>query len=191
MTDFNPDPPACPVHGKPTKRDVCPHCNAAYMRGYLRKIRQTRPHKTILERARKRARRQGLPYSLRQPDISLPARCPVLGISLRVGQCRSPASPSLDRIDPGHGYVPGNVRVISDLANKLKGNRRLADIRSLSLKGPPARRAKYRAVAAYMEREALLVEVRQKAAKQAGPNNPWQVIADFLEQRFRRHELEA
>lgn len=185
MNDIKPDPPVCPVHGQPTKRDACLQCNAAYMRGYLRKNRVTRPHKTILERARKRARRQGLPYSLRQQDISLPARCPVLGISLRVGRSRSPASPSLDRIDPGQGYAPGNVRVISDHANKLKGNRCLADIRSLSLKGPPARRAKYQAVAAYMEREALLVEVRQKAAREPHPNNPWQVIADFLEQRFR------
>lgn len=186
MNDFKPDPPVCPVHGDPTKRETCPKCNAAYMRDYLRRIRKTRPHKTILERARKRARRQGLPYSLRRQDISLPARCPVLGISLRVGQSRSPASPSLDRIDPGQGYIPGNVRVISDHANKLKSNRCLADIRSLSMKGPPARKAKYQAVAAYMEREALLVEVRQKAAREPGPNNPWQVIADFLEQRFRR-----
>ncbi|WP_421729939.1 hypothetical protein [Brevundimonas sp.] len=185
MNDFKLDPPVCPAHGKPTKREACPACNAAYMRGYLRKIRQTRPHKTILERARKRARRQGLPYSLRRQDISLPARCPVLGISLRTGQSRSPASPSLDRIDPVQGYIPGNVRVISDHANKLKGNRCLADIRSLSLKGPPARRAKYQAVAAYVEREALLVEVRQKAARDPRPNSPWQVIADFLERRFR------
>lgn len=186
MNDIKPDPPVCPAHGEPTKREACPQCNAAYMRGYLRKIRMIRPHQTILERARKRARRQGLPYSLRRQDISLPARCPVLGISLRVGQSRSPSSPSLDRIDPSQGYIPGNVRVISDHANKLKGDRRLSDIRSLSLKGPLARRVKYEAVAAYMEREALLVEVREKAAKELSPNNPWQVIADFLEQRFRR-----
>lgn len=186
MNDHSPDPSVCPTHGAPKKRAACSKCNAAYMRGYLRKIRQTRPHETILERARKRARRQGLPYSLRRQDISLPARCPVLGISLRIGQSRSPASPSLDRIDPAQGYISGNVRVISDHANKLKGNRHLSDIRSLSLKGPPARRAKYQAVVAYMEREALLVEVRQKAAQDPRPNNPWRVIADFLEQRFRR-----
>lgn len=191
MTDFNPDPPACPVHGKPTRREACPHCNAAYMRGYLRKTRQSRPHKTILERARKRARRQGLPYSLRRQDISLPARCPVLGIPLKVGQSRSPASPSLDRIDPGQGYIPGNVRVISDHANKLKGDRRLAAIRSLCLKGPPARRAEYQAVAAYMEREALLDAVRQKAAQQPNPDSHWHVIAGFLDQRFRNFEPEA
>ncbi len=187
MNNFKPDPPACPVHGKPTRRDACPTCNAAYMRGYLRTVRQTRPHKTILDRARKRAQRQGIAYSLRRHDISLPACCPVLGIPLRVGQSRSPASPSLDRIDPRQGYIPGNVRVISDYANKVKGNRHLSDIQSLSLKAPPAHKAKYQAVAAYMEREALLIEVRQKAAKETGPNNPWQVIADFLEKRFRSY----
>ena len=189
MNDIKLDPPVCPVHGEPTKREACATCNAAYMRNYLRNTRRTRPHKTILERARKRARRQGVPYSLRRQDISLPARCPVLGISLLVGQSRSPASPSLDRIDPNQGYIPGNVRVISDHANKLKGNRPLPDIRSLSLKGPTASRAKYQAVAAYMEREALLVEVRQKAAKEPGPNNPWQVIVDFLEPRFRHFQV--
>ena len=59
----------------------------------------------------------------------------------------------------------------------------------MSLKGPLARRAKYQAVAAYMEREALLVEVRQKAAQEPRLDNPWQVIADFLEQRFRHFSV--
>lgn len=189
MNDFKLEPPVCPVHGEPTKRDACPKCNAAYMRGYLSKMRKTRPDKTILGRAQKRARRQGVPYSLRRQDISIPARCPALGIPLVVGQSRSPGSPSLDRINPDQGYVPGNVRVISDHANKLKGDRSLEDIRSLGRKAPPSRRSKYEAVAAYMEREALLIEVRQKAAKEPEATNPWQVIADFLEQRFRRYEV--
>lgn len=188
MNDIKPDPPVCPVHGQPTRRQACRKCNAAYMRGYLHTVRKTHPGKTILERARKRARRQGLPYSLRRQDITIPARCPVLGISLRVGQGRSPASPSLDRIDPGQGYIAGNVRVISDHANKLKGNRRLDDIRSLSRRGPAARRAEYQALAAYLERESLLVEVRQKAAREQREGNAWQVIVDFLEKRFRSYQ---
>ncbi|MFC0634696.1 hypothetical protein [Brevundimonas balnearis] len=186
MKDVNPDRSVCPIHGRPTKRESCGRCNAAYMRSYQRRSRRTHPHRTILERARERARRQGVPYSLRRQDIAIPDRCPVLGIPLQVGQSRSRASPSLDRIDPDQGYVVGNVRVISDHANKLKGNRKLADIQSLSLKGPAFRRAEYRAVAAYMEREALLAEVREKAARDPNPGNPWQVISDFLEQRFRR-----
>lgn len=186
-----PRPPVCPDHGAPTKRDACSQCNAAYMRGYLRRARQTRPHQAILERARKRARRQGLPFSLSAQDISLPTRCPVLGIPLRVGQSRSPGSPSLDRIDPNRGYVTGNVRVISDRANKLKGNRALSDMQSLCRRAPIHRRSDYEAVSAYMEREALLIQVRQRAARELGADRPWQVIACFLEQRFRQYGSEA
>ena len=188
MTNPRRDPPVCPVHGKPTKRSTCHQCNAAYMRGYLDEKRKTRPAQTILERARKRAQRKGIPYPLRRQDITMPDRCPVLGLPLIVGQARSAASPSLDRIDPLRGYVPGNVRIISDYANKLKGNRRLEDIRSLSLQAPTTRRADYEALVAYLEREALLVEVRQKAASEPDRDNPWQVIADFLEERFRRYQ---
>lgn len=189
MSDTKPDQPVCPDHGNPTKRGTCAKCNAAYMRGYLGTIRRTRPAKEILERARKRARRRGVSYSLRRQDISVPANCPVLGVPLIVGEARSAASPSLDRIDPTKGYLPGNVRVISDHANRLKGDRSLEQIRSLSRTGPRRRRAEYAALAFYMEREALLVEVRQKAAKERSPNNPWSLIADFLERKFRQYPV--
>jgi len=38
-----------------------------------------------------------------------------------------------------------------------------------------------------MEREALLAEVKRKAAIDPSPGKPWQVIADFLEKRFREY----
>ena len=52
-------------------------------------------------------------------------RCPVFGFEFKAADgikgCRK-RSPSLDRIDPDKGYIPGNVQIISDLANKMKQN---------------------------------------------------------------------
>ena len=50
-----------------------------------------------------------------------PANCPVFNVPF-VGQGSgfSPWSPSIDKIDPKHGYVPGNIQVISMLANCMK-----------------------------------------------------------------------
>ncbi len=52
-----------------------------------------------------------------------PKVCLVLGIKLDWGRngCNN-NSPSLDRINPKLGYIKGNVRIISNLANTMKSN---------------------------------------------------------------------
>jgi hypothetical protein len=40
-------------------------------------------------------------------------------------------SPTLDRIDPARGYVPGNIAVLSALANRIKSNAAPAQIRAV------------------------------------------------------------
>ena len=76
--------------------------------------------------AKKRAEAAGLPFSLSVNDIVIPEVCPVFGIPLAAptGEKSGPQdnSPSLDRIRPALGYVPGNVRVISYKANRLRNN---------------------------------------------------------------------
>jgi len=59
-----------------------------------------------------------------EQDIKIPKRCPALGIYLKqgTGKRRLPESPTLDRLNPLLGYVPGNVMVISSLANTIKSN---------------------------------------------------------------------
>lgn len=54
-------------------------------------------------------------------------KCPVFGVKFRPGQTpmqtakeSSKTSPSLDRIDPKKGYVPGNIQIISTFANYIK-----------------------------------------------------------------------
>jgi hypothetical protein len=79
--------------------------------------------------ARTRATRNGLPFALRESDVHIPKRCPVLGIPLFPNARRAgPNSPSLDRLVPRLGYVAGNVIVVSQRANEL---RRDATVREL------------------------------------------------------------
>ena len=50
-------------------------------------------------------------------------RCPILGTYLISGvEGGRKTSPSLDRIDNDKGYEPGNIQVISSLANSMKQN---------------------------------------------------------------------
>lgn len=85
-----------------------------------------------LNSARTRARKSGIPFELTKNDVPpIPELCPVLGIVLTVwGSETRDESPSLDRIVPSRGYVPGNVRWISTRANIL---RRDATARELAL----------------------------------------------------------
>lgn len=62
-----------------------------------------------------------------------PAKCPVFGRRFTErGSGFSPWSPSIDKIDPAKGYVPGNVQVISMLANAMKRNATPAQLRQFA-----------------------------------------------------------
>lgn len=82
----------------------------------------------IIATARKRARKENIPFSLTPDDIHIPKYCPLLGIKLRSNYTGIPTgtashnSPSLDRIYPDKGYIPGNVIVISHRANTIKNS---------------------------------------------------------------------
>ena len=79
--------------------------------------------RVILDRARGRARRSGIRFSLTIEDIEVPETCPILGIPLSRGSgVHSDNSPSLDRVVPSLGYVKGNVKVISNRANRIKSD---------------------------------------------------------------------
>lgn len=85
----------------------------------------------IWEQTKKRARENGVRFTLTVHDIpQVPECCPVLGIPLKANDKAGPldSSPSLDRIKPGYGYVPGNVRVISHRANRLRSDGTAAEL---------------------------------------------------------------
>lgn len=92
----------------------------------------------LLSNARRRARRRGLDFALSHEEIEWPSRCPALGLLLdygpkgETGRGGIDRSPSLDRLDHKLGYVPGNVVVISFLANRIKNTGEASQIRAVA-----------------------------------------------------------
>ena len=158
------------------------------MRDYQWHRRQLEPDRELWRRARKRALDRGLPFDLPIEEIIIPARCPVLGIGLTIGRGRSLSSPSLDRIQPMLGYVSGNVRVISDKANRLKGNRDLPALLERAERGSGWEKVEFLMIAEYVRRELLLKEARIKAAGQKG-GAQWEPLVAFLDKVFSRGHL--
>lgn len=80
--------------------------------------------KLMLFKSRERAQEEGWEFSITVDDIVIPERCPYLDIVLthELGRGQLETNSSLDRIDSTKGYIPGNVQVISRLANTMKSN---------------------------------------------------------------------
>ncbi len=78
--------------------------------------------KVICLKASISARRRGLEYNLKPEDIVISETCPYLKIKLSYNKkdSKKPFYYSIDRIDSSKGYIKGNVRIISLLANTMK-----------------------------------------------------------------------
>ena len=95
--------------------------------------RSQTPEYWMFHSAKRRAKDQGIPFTITLDDIAIPSHCPLLGIPLFVGKrtcCDN--SPTLDKLVPSLGYIKGNVIVISDKANRIKSNATLDEIMLLA-----------------------------------------------------------
>jgi hypothetical protein len=106
--------------------------NAEWRKAASTKWNLEHPREVMLYGARRRAKRFNVPFTITVEDIEIPDRCPVFGFTF-IGPPKTIGSdtavmrsPSLDRIVPRLGYVPGNVQVISLKANLLKSSRPIA-----------------------------------------------------------------
>jgi hypothetical protein len=82
--------------------------------------------------ARIRAKKKRVPFELTVENVTIPTHCPILGIPLSINSGKSgPNSPTLDRIIPQLGYVPGNVIVMSHRANTIKSDASVEEIRKV------------------------------------------------------------
>lgn len=115
-----------------------------------RESRRTDPQKWATDRLsnlKKRAHLKGVPVSIDvnyilsiiPPDMI----CPALGVKMEFGSRDPGKTPSIDRIRPECGYVPGNLKIICLKANILK--RDCVDPEEL------------RKIASYMEREKNVI----------------------------------
>lgn len=77
---------------------------------HLREYKARTVNRSLLRSAKCRAKKRGIPFSITLKDVVVPTHCPVLGLALVPHFGRGggePDSPSLDRIVPALGYVPG------------------------------------------------------------------------------------
>lgn len=137
--------PKCEKPGEFTKDSAradglsfyCKYCRraervASYKRDSVKVLAKNKGWRTengaymLWASARRRAKERGTPFTITVEDVTAvwpsDGRCPVLGIELKpgTGGGPTPASPSLDAFVPGLGYVPGNITVMSFLANGVK-----------------------------------------------------------------------
>ena len=86
----------------------------------------------MLRAAKCRAKERNVPFNLTADDITIPECCPILGIPLYHSAGKATDnSPSLDRVIPSLGYVTGNVRVISNRANRIKFDATLDELQAI------------------------------------------------------------
>ena len=114
----------------------CKTCHAAVVAEYRagRKATAAGWAALVTPMIRSRAKRRGVVCTIQSSDIVVPARFPILDVPFVFGDGSHPHAPSVDRRVPSLGYVPGNVAVISQQANRMKSDcmdaaafRRLAD----------------------------------------------------------------
>jgi len=112
--------------------------------------------KEIAHRAHNRALLKNVPCTITWKDLSYTEYCPLLEIKLNWGQTtneggRNIDTPSLDRINPNLGYVPGNVRIISNLANMMKSSATLEQLQTF-----------YKNIWNYMKNEDIVRPIENK-----------------------------
>lgn len=117
-----------------TKKESYKKDYLLHKEGYLRRARkrydrslqdpETRLKRMVAE-AKARAKQKNIVFDITHEDVEWNTHCPVLGLELvltNAGHGGAHNSPSIDRIDNSLGYIKGNVRIISNRANKLKND---------------------------------------------------------------------
>lgn len=104
---------------------LCKMCQHKRGRAYARN-RHLDHRFRLFEGSKVRAKNSNMAHSITLTDIDSPTHCKYLGVEIdytppsKRGGTRKWNGPSLDRIDNNLGYIPGNIQIISELANRMK-----------------------------------------------------------------------
>ena len=79
--------------------------------------------------AKARASVSGIDFTIEVYDLAIPEECPILRVPLEKG---TRYAPSLDRIDSSKGYIRDNIWVISKLANRIKTDATLEELKGFA-----------------------------------------------------------
>lgn len=121
------------------KKTKCAHnwsdedLSALDLRGLLEYAIRSKLSRT-LSNTKSNCEKDGIPFNITVDDlIPYPLKCPVLGTPINWMNTgfSSNDSPSVDRMIPDLGYVKGNVRIISNRANRMKSNASVEDLRAI------------------------------------------------------------
>ena len=94
--------------------------------------RRTHYNYRLWYKAKARAKKYGLPFTITKEDIVIPEYCPVFGMRLTYSEGpMSESTATLDRIIPDLGYVKGNIAVISWKANEIKFNHTFDELQKI------------------------------------------------------------
>ena len=124
------------AHYNRTKNHYCSlKCLCESNRKYKEYHTKNNKRYKILLNLKKRAKIKGMDFDLTLDDIpEIPKVCPVLNIPIieNKGEHKpSDNSPSVDRIDSKKGYVKGNIRIISNRANRIKADATIEELRKV------------------------------------------------------------
>lgn len=81
--------------------------------------REHNPLQVLLNSAKWRAKQKGIPFKIKLHDLRIPNVCPYLKTPFIRNTMYAM---SLDQVNPGKGYIKGNVEIISRKANAMKNN---------------------------------------------------------------------
>lgn len=125
------------------KRETCKSCSAEKARIERERRKNNwkyKPSLAMLNNSKQRAKNKNIEHTILLEDINIPDVCPVLGITLEVGDRKSHQNaPSIDRLDNTKGYHKDNIIVMSVRANMIKKD---ASLDELILLGEFARKMK-------------------------------------------------